>query len=94
MQEEHTCCWHRNSRAVIATNPPQFEEVCCHCGKIAWRTPPKPEPPPGHGPYYPQPAPYTMGGAWKTFSSHSCGCRPENGGNGVCNCILGSHVTC
>lgn len=87
MTTEHTCCWHRSNNVTLTTYSPRWEEVCCHCGKMEVRTPP---PPPGHGPYFPHPYPYTTGGQWKTFSPASCACNPANGGSGICGCVLGS----
>lgn len=52
-QDAHACCWHRNN-VLFTMNPPRWEEICCHCGAIEWRTMPQPAPPPGHGPFYPQ----------------------------------------
>jgi hypothetical protein len=90
MTTEHSCCWHHRTNTTLTTYPPRWEEICCHCGKVEWRTPPKPAPPPGHGQFFPHPQPYTVGGAWKTFSPASCACNPANGGSGVCGCVLGS----
>lgn len=93
----HTCCFHLDTQVMLASYPPQYKEVCCFCGVRRHYTPPKPAPPSGHGPYHPTVYPYgTFGGTTYTTTgtltvggTHNCPCRPENGGSGICGCILG-----
>jgi hypothetical protein len=46
-------CWHRTGVAYMS-NPPQYEERCCHCGEVrcmtVWTASTG-----GHGPYAPGP---------------------------------------
>jgi hypothetical protein len=42
-------CWHESGVSKL-TNPAQYEDVCCHCGKKRWRV----ETPKGHGSFFPR----------------------------------------
>lgn len=42
-------CWHQTDRAYMS-NPPQWDEVCCHCGEVRRVMRPEPLPRAGHGP--------------------------------------------
>jgi hypothetical protein len=85
-----TCqhCYHADGY-VFTTYPASYPEVCCQCGDRRMVRPAEPPPPPGHGPFYPQqarwPYPYTT----TTGGTSRCSCRPENGGSGICGCVLG-----
>ena len=89
----HECCWHNAPGSMTTVYYPTGQvtggrEVCCHCGVVRDIKPPVP---PGHGPFFPQPVwpywgTYTTGGSLR----RNCPCRTENGGSGVCNCVLGS----
>lgn len=46
-------CWHRTG-AMLMTHPPQWDEVCCHCGtqkRVHHGN--HPSAPTGHGPHLP-----------------------------------------
>ena len=105
----HEHCWHRKDSFTFTAYPPQWNEICCHCGMVERRTFQPPPPPPGHGAFYPRdwsPFPYGTSTGWTHTipcgdqthmvpcgdQRRSCPCRPENGGSGICNCILGSPV--
>jgi hypothetical protein len=49
---EHEHCWH-GTEVMLLSNPPQSQEVCCHCGekKTTMQYSPGSQ---GHGPYAPQ----------------------------------------
>lgn len=92
----HECCWHTTSGLTSTSLPPRISEVCCHCGVRRDRTltPPIPE---GHGPHYPHyphqlPTITTWTGGTSKFVDRTanCPCRPENGGSGICGCVLSS----
>lgn len=88
-----THCYHRQPTTYL-TYPPQYPEICCHCGNQRVVRPSEPPAPPGHGPYYPRQQPYSLYFT-TTGGTHSCSCRPENGGSGICNCTLGGPtITC
>ena len=43
--------------------------------------------------------PAVSGGVWplvtnNTWDKSKCGCRPENGGSGICGCVLNSWTIC
>lgn len=42
-------CWHDTGISKLV-NPPQFEDICCHCGKKRWRVETKN----GHGKFFPK----------------------------------------
>lgn len=98
----HTCCFHIDTQVMLASYPPrmQYQEVCCFCNAKRRYEPPQPSPPTGHGPYHPLVSPYkypyrtyttgTFGGTHN--GTRNCPCRPENGGSGICGCILGGPV--
>lgn len=29
-------CWHSDGNAYLS-NPPQYRDLCCYCGKVRWR---------------------------------------------------------
>jgi hypothetical protein len=50
--EEHVHCWH-GTGVVLESYPPQYPEVCCHCGEMQTRRGSMPTPE-GHGPFLPR----------------------------------------
>lgn len=50
---------------------------------------PKPHP---FTPYKPTPNPYTGGKEGKVRYGDICGCNPENGGSGICGCIMANEL--
>lgn len=56
MTEQHDHCWHDTGKALL-TNPPQYEDLCCHCGETRTRQVQQVFPEGEHGPYHP----------WKTL---------------------------
>jgi hypothetical protein len=98
--EAHTHCWHTPNWSVTLTcYPPRREEICCHCGANQFVPIPQPPIPDGHGPHYPRPfgapitIPFNVTSGTHADPTRNCKCRPENGGSGVCNCVLGGTVT-
>lgn len=95
-QDEHTCCWHFTATSSTYTywvgGGTVTQEVCCHCGKLRVKQPEPPPIPTGHGKFYPRPqAPtWTFTNTPMVDPTRHCPCRSENGGSGICNCILGS----
>lgn len=87
---EHDCthCYHAEN-STFTSYPPQYPEICCHCGDRRVTRPAEPPPPPGHGKYYPRQALFTYPYNTTTGSTRNCACRPENGGSGICGCVLG-----
>jgi hypothetical protein len=84
----HICCWHIDSGvAYTFSYPPQYKEVCCHCGNTRRHQPPKPQPPPGHGPHHPStrqwPSTYAT---WNTTSTHTYGGYEVGSGGSICSC--------
>lgn len=51
-KEPHEHCWHQTGN-IFTSFPPQWDEVCCHCGAKERRHAIPPEPPPGCGPHHP-----------------------------------------
>lgn len=86
MQIIYTCpnCGGDLSEIMIATNPPIYTKVCHNCG---WSV------------EEPRESivriPYAEEAVLKTHNNNPCrmcGNNPENGGNGICNCILGNKI--
>ena len=50
-EEEHTRCWH-GTGVALESMPPQYPEVCCHCGEERVVRPQSPTTA-GHGPFLP-----------------------------------------
>ena len=57
-EEAHTHCWHRGRLSLtMASNPPQHQETCCHCGATIAVRDELPPIPAGHGPHHPNAKP-------------------------------------
>ena len=50
---EHTHCWHDSGRQLLSM-PPQYVQVCCHCGEVKTVRPEVIASFEGHGKYHPQ----------------------------------------
>lgn len=56
MSEPFVClthCFHRANMVMYTSWPPQWDEVCCHCGTVERRQAPIPSLGPDHGPHAP-----------------------------------------
>lgn len=95
VKEAHTHCWHRGGSLTspLASYPPQHQETCCHCGAVQFVSDPVPPIPEGHGPHHPNAPVVNRIGYSRTDQTARCICRVENGGSGVCNCVLGCTTT-
>lgn len=88
-----TCCWHHNGY-TMTSNPPQWDETCCNCGAQRRRSEDISELLEQHGPHMPGARQFV----WRVVPATAgrtahCPCRRENGGSGICGCVLGSTVT-
>jgi hypothetical protein len=55
--KEH--CYHYTGIALVSW-PVQYQQKCCHCGKVEYERQELPSTPPGHGPHYPNGSSYSL----------------------------------